>query len=192
MIAYKGFNKDLTCTLGKRVCQYAAGETVEEGRSKCAGKGLHCTEYPLECFKWYSPLSGSRYFQVEAEGSIDEDGEDAKIACTRLTLVRELSVFQMAAAGMMYMVKHPLREWELHGCGYEAARDSAAAMEKGGVAIARGARPRVKGCAGASLGLLVEAPDGTILDAKAFRAGGELKPDTWYILEDGVVKEDRT
>jgi len=191
MIAYKGFNRDLTCTLGAGTYQYVPGKTVDEERSNCARRGLHCTEYPLECFGWYSPLAGSRYYQVEAEGSIDECGGDAKIACTRMTLIKELNVFQMAAAGMMYMVKHPLREWELQGYGYEIARDRACASQKGAVAIARGPRPRVKGAAGTYLGLLVEALDGTILEAKAFRVGGRIRPDTWYTLEGREVGEER-
>ena len=57
MIAYKGFNGDLTCTFGKGVFQYEAGTTIEEDRSKCARTGLHCAEYVLDCLKWYHKYS---------------------------------------------------------------------------------------------------------------------------------------
>lgn len=192
MIAYKGFRGDLTCTLGKGTFQYSAAEPAKASRSKCADSGLHCVEYPLECLEWYPPCRGNRYFEVEAEGSIDECQEDTKIACTRMTLLRELTVFQLAALGMMYMVRYPLRAWELQGYGYEVKRDRAAAAQGGAVAIARGIRPRVRGRAGAALGLLVEDTDGAIQAAKAFQVAGGVKPDTWYVLEGNKLKEEGT
>ncbi|MCF2705578.1 hypothetical protein I6E91_27085, partial [Enterocloster clostridioformis] len=51
MLAYKGFNADLTCTCGKGRFQYEIGKTIKESKSKCQNSGAHCAEYPLECLR---------------------------------------------------------------------------------------------------------------------------------------------
>lgn len=189
MIAYKGFTRDLTCTWGKGIFQYMPGQIIEEDWSKCARAGLHCAEYPLECFTWYPPGRGSRYFEVEAEGSIDEREGDTEIACTRLTLIKELTVFQMAAKAMMYIVEHPLREWELSCENLMTARDRAWTCTEHDVAIARGKNPLVKGVPGSVLGLLCEDDEGRITDAKVFKVQKNIKPGIWYTLENRELQE---
>ena len=78
MIAYKGFNKDLACTLGKGTFQYVVGKTYREDAAKCVKTGFHCVEEPIEVLRWYSGNT-ARYCIVEAKGDINEDGND-KIA----------------------------------------------------------------------------------------------------------------
>ena len=41
MIAYKGFNKDLTCTMGKGRFQYEVGKSYKEDSAKCASRMIH-------------------------------------------------------------------------------------------------------------------------------------------------------
>ena len=53
MIAYKGFNGDLTCTLGKGRFQYEVGRTYKENEAKCARNGFHCVEEPVEVLSRY-------------------------------------------------------------------------------------------------------------------------------------------
>ena len=92
MLAYKGFNADLTCTCGRGTFQYEIGKTIKESKSKCRNSGAHCAEYPLECLRWYPLGCGNRYFLVEASGSLDElGGTDTQLACTEITLLKELS-----------------------------------------------------------------------------------------------------
>ncbi len=189
MIAYKGLHGDLTCTKGEGVFQYVIGETIKAERSQCESTGLHCTEYPLECFFWYPPGRGNRYFEVEASGSLDECRDDAKIACTEMTLVKELTVFQMAAKGMMYMAEHPLRPWEINCLGVRAVKDRGNGEKSGYIAIARGENPMVKGVSGAILGLMKEDPKGHIIDAKVFAVKGNIRPDTWYALDNRTLRE---
>ena len=46
MIAYKGFNKDLTCTMGKGRFQYEVGKSYKEDSAKCKyGISLHRRAY---------------------------------------------------------------------------------------------------------------------------------------------------
>lgn len=181
MNAYKGFHGNLTCTYGKGTFQYEAGATIEEENSKCARNGLHCAEYVLDCLKWYPLGKENRYFQVEAEGNIDEDGVDSKISCTKITLVRELNVKEIALQAMIYICSHPHRDWKHCSNICSVTEDSAEGYGDGSIAIARGKNPRVKGKKGTVAGLLVENEDGEIENARYFVIDGtEKKADTWY------------
>lgn len=183
MLAYKGFKSDLTCTFGRGTFQYKEGQTIKEEDSKVQRTGLHCAENPVECLRWYPLGGGNRYFLVEAAGSIDElGGTDTQLACTEMTLLKELSLKEFAGHAMMYMVKHPLRDWKRNSRMLQITEDEAEADENG-IAIARGLHPKVKGKQGAVLGLIRDN-GGLIEDAKLFAVEGEIKPDTWYTLKD--------
>ena len=179
----------MTCTFGRGTFQYEAGQTIKEDSSKCQNRGLHCAENPLECLRWYPLGQENRYFLVEASGSLDElGGDDTQLACTEMTLVRELNVKEMAGHAMMYMVMHPLRPWEWTGNMLQVAQDRAEAKAPGAVAIARGLHPRVRGVSGAILGLIRE-DGGLIEDAKLFTVQGDIKPNTWYTLKGREPQE---
>lgn len=187
MIAYKGFKSDLTATLGKGVFQFKPRETVEEERSKTANTGFHCTENPFECLAYYPLGQGNRYFQVEAFGDIDED-DGERIACTKMTLLKELSLKELAGYGMMYMIQHPLRaNWEQSRRCLSVKLDEAVAEAEGHIAIARGYLPKVKGKVGSILGLIVEPEPGNITGAKLFVCE---KEDTWYTLHGSRELEE--
>lgn len=184
MLAYKGFKSDLTCTFGRGTFQYQTGQTIKSEGSKAQHTGLHCAENPVECLCWYPLGSGNRYFLVEASGSIDElGGTDTQLACTEMTLLKELSLKEFAGHAMVYMVKHPLREWKCDRRMLQIAEDEAEADGAGHIAIARGLHPKVRGKHGAVLGLIRDN-GGLIEDAKLFTVEGEIKPDTWYTLKD--------
>lgn len=170
MRAYKGFTKDLVSRLGdgnKATCRFVPGETKAVDVSKTVRSGFHCCENPFACLRYYAFDGKNRFFAVEAEGDIDED-DDERIACTRITLVEELTPFKFAMEGMKYMVMHPARErWQQSGRGVSVLKDRAEAKKKGCIAIARGERPVVSGVTGSILGLLCEQ-DGCITGAKLF------------------------
>lgn len=184
MLAYKGFKSDLTCTFGRGTFQYQTGQTIKSEGSKAQHTGLHCAENPVECLCWYPLGGGNRYFLVEAAGSIDElGGTDTQLACTEMTLLKELSLKEFAGHAMIYMVKHPLRAWKCDRRMLQIAEDEAEADGAGHIAIARGLHPKVRGKHGAVLGLIRDN-GGLIEDAKLFTVEGEIKPDTWYTLKD--------
>lgn len=188
MIAYKGFDADLQARWGSGTFQYEVGKTYEEERSKCASGGFHCAENPVDCLKWYPLGADNRYFLVEASGSLDETAGDSKIACTKITLLKELTTKELAGHAMMYMVKHPLREWERAEVRLKICKDKADAPGAGDIAIARGETPMVRGAGGAILGLIREV-GGFIEDAKLFEVTGDIKPYAWYTLENRTPKE---
>lgn len=47
-LAYKGFNKDLTCTMGNGTFQYKPGVWYKEEKAHCARTGFHATDNPLD------------------------------------------------------------------------------------------------------------------------------------------------
>ena len=168
MIAYKGFSKDLWSRHGngeKKTCSFKIGETKTVPESKTAQNGFHCCENPFECLTYYSYDGKNRFFKVEAAGDIDED-EDERIACTKITLLEELTPIQFAYEGLVYMIKHPDRKrWQQSYSGVQVRKDKAEAQETEHIAIARGESPQVRGPEGSILGMLVEK-DGKIVNAK--------------------------
>lgn len=182
MIAYKGFNKNLESVMGdgkKETCRFKPGETKEVSESKTVRSGFHCCEYPFGCLRYY-PMNGeNRFFEVEAEGDIDED--ESKIACTKITLKTELTPYSLAMAAMRYMIVHQSRtEWETNSTNVVARRDEAEA-QAGQIAIARGENPRVRGEEGSILGLLMDNGE-MITGAALFITDGQ-QSGRWYELD---------
>lgn len=86
MIAYKGFEKNLSCR-GYQFKRYGINETTE---ANCRQNGFHCAENPLDCLVHYPNWKKSTYFIVKAFGDLDEDDQDTKISCTKIELIEEL------------------------------------------------------------------------------------------------------
>ena len=63
MIAYKGFEKNLSCR-GYQFKRYGINETTE---ANCRQNGFHCAENPLDCLVHYPNWKKSTYFIVKAE-----------------------------------------------------------------------------------------------------------------------------
>lgn len=184
MIVYKGLTKDLTAVCGKGIKKYEPGEIYEEEQSKTRRTGHHCAEYILDCMNWYKLDGENRFFTVEASGSIDEEESCSMVVCTKMKLLEELTVKEIAGAAMLYMIRHPLRDWKRH-CGNVVAAEGRAEVTAGlSIAIARGPAPKVRGAAGSVLGLILEPQPGNIHCAKVFVAGKDAKADTWYTLTD--------
>lgn len=173
--------------MGKGTFQFEPGKTYEEEVSKTMRCGFHFTENPFECLAYYGLGSGNRYFQIKAEGSIDED-ESARVSCTKITLLKELTIKELAGYGMMYMVQHPMRtEWQQSRYMLSVKENEAETNQKGAIAIARGPYPIVKGTEGSILGLILEKEPGQIEAAKLFVVGEGTKAGTFYTL-----RSDRT
>lgn len=182
MIAYKGFTKELTARLGRGVFQFKPGEKVIEESSKTARSGFHCCENPFECLFYYPLQSDNQFWQVEAAGSIDED-DNERIACTELTLIKKLSIKELAGYGMEYIIRHPLRDkWQQQGKGIQVIKDKAEGTCRDFIAIARGKNPKVKGVEGAILGLILEPMEGEIISAKLFVPNSQ-QAGKWYTVD---------
>ncbi len=174
MIAYKGFNSDLTC----RGYKFSRGLNVTE-KANCAANGFHCAENPLDCLYYYSNIQDSVYYIVNAGGDIDEDGNDSKISCTELTLIKQISVEQLILFGLAFMVDHPKLP-----LSSEVSNDKAEAS--GGFAVVRGLDPIAKGRKkGDILAFAKNSPDGSIIEKIALTRidGITVLPNVWYGID---------
>lgn len=177
MIAYKGFNKNLTCTRGKGCFQYEVGQTYKEPEAKCANTGFHCVEEPIEVLSWYSNID-SRYCIVEAGGDVHEDGNE-KISCTEMKILKEISLQQLGALECKWLKEHPEREYSGH-----VMRDKAKATGSG-IVIVRGKNPKAAGDKGSTIFLLREGKDTKeIVEIGIYQIDGvEYMPDTYYKVD---------
>lgn len=187
MIAYKGFNSKLQSVMGngdKKTCNFKLGETLEVPNCKTAQSGFHCYENPLMLPTYYAMDGQNRYFKVKAEGNIDEDDAE-RIACTRITLIEELTPWMLAMEGMKYMIEHPLRDgWQQSHPGIVVKQDEAEISGRDHIAIARGPVPVAKGTEESILGFIVDS--GEIEEVKLIRVS-EDQADKWLTIQGRKV-----
>jgi len=183
ILAYKGFDLDLSCTSRGNRFQYAPDRWNEEPRAKCGENGFHCAENPLDCLTYYPCMEKSVYYLVVAAGDINDDENGSRISCTRLRLVKRLNLEEFVAHSLNYIWNHPLRENNRRVC-----RESGTGKE--GFVIVRGKAPRACGKLGDVFGIVKEKSGSRegmemglyIVDGK------EILPDTWYNVHGNPVK----
>ena len=113
MKAYKGFNKDLTC----RGFKYGKGEAYHTDNAKCCEEGFHACEYPLDCFRYYSPAD-SVFHEVELSGETDRNGDDTKVCATNIKIGARISIAGIVKAAIdftMSKVNKAAKFDERHG-----------------------------------------------------------------------------
>ena len=201
---YKGFNKDMTC----RDFQYEEGKEYAEESLEVCNHGFHACEYPLDCLNYYSP-NESVYHEVEQSGEIQKHNDDTKVASTKIKIGAEISIAGLVKAAIEYTVKRVNKDAESdekHGAssatGYKGA---SSAEDKDTVAVAWGYKSKAKGVVGSFLVFAdweyTGSEDDTEYDrnnqsawvlngAKMVQVDGEnIKPDTWYTIENGKISE---
>ena len=181
MEGIKGLSKDMRATYGTGV-QLEAGKTYREEECKVYRNGWHFVEYAPDCLSYFPLGKGNHYFLIEAAGDINEE-KDFRCCCTQITLVKELDLKAFAGMTMKYIVKNPKMEWEREYTHLQIKREIARA-QKGEIAIARGAVPKVCLEAGAIGGLLQEDRDGNIHCARVFEA----ETSGAYFLQNGEIR----
>lgn len=184
VIAYKAFDKDLSCTSGGNRFQYQLHVWNEEPKANCGKNGFHCAENPLDCFSYYPDWKKAVYYMVLADGDLDEDGRDSKISCTRMKLIKPLSLPEWIAHSLKYVVLHPLRP------NHHLIWPDQKVVSKD-FAIVRGKNPMAQGKIGDILGLLKEDRDSPeIIEAGLHIVYGKMiLPDVWYDAAGRSVKE---
>ena len=196
--SYKGFNTDMTCR-GK---QYEEGKEYEEQSAEACECGMHACEYPLDCFGYYPPGS-SVYHEVEQSGKISKNGDDTKVASSKMKIGARLDIRGIVSAAIEYTKSRTTTEYtdpEMETAGnrgaatagnygaatagyYGAATagDRGAATSRGksasgenGLSVARGNGVKVKGGLGAVLVIVEEnSTDYDIKEWKAVVVDGE-------------------
>ena len=99
--SYKGFDKDMKC----RGFQYEVGKDYEQdGKIKCCRNGFHACEFPLDVFTYYAPSCNSRYCTVTQSGDIDKNGENSKVASSKIHIETEIGFSGIIKAGVKFIL----------------------------------------------------------------------------------------
>lgn len=209
---FKGFDENMQC----RGFQYQEGNTYhEEGNIEACQSGFHFCKYPLDIFNYYSPAK-NRFCKVEGFGKVSNDAGDTKVAVSDLKVKAEIGISGLVKAAIEYTRKRctnkcNAKEGEPATAGYRGAAtagDSGAATAgsygaatsrgksctgENGLSVARGYNVRVRGGMGAILVIAEEDVDNyNIASWKAVVVDGvNVQPDTWYMLQNGELVEDK-
>ena len=207
MKVYKGTDENMVCN-GK---QYMIGETAVEEKAIMCDCGLHACEMPLDVLRYYPP-NCSRYFEAEADDVSDErSSDDSKIVAKKMTLKAEIGIPGLVKAQIKYIkkqigfddaIKRANDEDENHATGDLGAASAtgnlgaASATGKSGVALAAGVNCKAKGALGCAICCVERGEwDGETYPIIAIKAsivdGDSIKPDTWYMLQNGEFTEVR-
>ena len=97
VIAYKGFNKDLTC----RGFQYEIGKEYEKKEVSLCESGFHACENPFDVLDFYGDILNNRFCKVEQSGTIKKD--DKKQASSKIKVVAEIGFAGLFKAGVEWI-----------------------------------------------------------------------------------------
>ena len=192
MKAYKGFNKDMTCTpIGGKPFQYKEGETYEEPKADLCEKGFHACLDPLDCLNYYN-ICDSVYREVELDDVSDQrDEDDTKVCGKKIRIGAKLSIKDIVKASVDFTMERVKKE------GGTNSGDSAklASSGKNSVVMSAGINGKVK----ATIGNWIAIAEWQIRDRKfapvgivsAQVDGEKVKADTWYMVKNGQLVEAR-
>ena len=109
--AYKGFNKDMTCTPPNTDIrfQYEEGKEYKTDKLEACKCGFHACEYPLDCFGYYAP-SESVYCEVEQRGELSHSNDDSKASSTKIKIGASINIAGMVKAAIEYTTKRIKKE----------------------------------------------------------------------------------
>ena len=214
---FKGFDKDLKC----RDYQYEVGKKFEEeGKIEACSNGFHFCENPFDVLGYYPPSTekgSSRYCIVKGSGNIDRDGDDTKVACSKLHISAEIGLKGIIEAGVKFILdKVNWKDNKESNTGYQSAAtntgnysaatntgDRSAATNTGdysaaevtgkeSIAIVTGKDSKAKGGIGCWIVLTERGEwDGNVYpikEVKAVRVDGKIiKSNTYYKLINSEV-----
>lgn len=179
MMAFKGFRKDLTCTMGRGTFQYEPGVWYKEVEAECAHTGFHATYNPLDVLAYYD-RKDDRYFIVELRGNIDEDAWNSRISAPEICLKKEITKEQLIVAGIKFMIKNPKLPWS-----NVVKKGKGTAIDK--YVIVRGENPIARGEEESMLYIVKESAAG--FEVGIYKVGQDVKPDI-YITVEGEEQDE--
>lgn len=167
MLCYKMTERGRRC----RGVQLQRGLNVEKA-ANCAKNGWHAATDPLCCLSYYPNEDKSEFWLCNASGDIDEDGNDEKLSCTELTLLRQLSKFEFVTHAVAYILKNP----EKYPQGFS----------HGSIHIVRGVDPKASGALGDVIAFIREC-EGEIAVCVIEIDGKFYFPSVCYTLKEEVT-----
>nr|DAL57428.1 MAG TPA_asm: hypothetical protein [Caudoviricetes sp.] len=207
VIAYKGFNKDLTC----RGFQYEVGKEYVEEKVSICNSGFHACENPFDVLDFYGDVLNNRFCKVEQSGLIEKD--DKKQVSSKIKVVAEIGFAGLFKAGVEWIkeITNPMHVIEetsgnndknkIGSSGYSAKIGSSGDYAK----IDSAGEDSVICCAGNNSA--VRAKKGSWITLSEWRYseekrrnvpicvkteyvdGEKIKEDTWYKLDKGDFVE---
>ena len=111
MKAYKGFNKNMTCTpKGGKPFQYKEGEIYEEPEAYLCKRGFHACLDPLDCLNYYDICNGV-YHEVELDDVLEErHPEDTKVCGRKIKIGAKLSIKDIVKASVDFTMERVKKE----------------------------------------------------------------------------------
>ena len=189
--SYKGTDKDMKCRNG---FQYEPGKTYEQKTANVCGPGFHSCEAPLDVLRYFGLKNGNRYFETVADGVIARrEGEDSKIASSKLTIGAEIGLPGLIKAHMEY-TREKAESGTSGGDWSNLAGGNRSNLAGGDCSSIIGRN----GCkAKAGLHSIICLSEWDVVNdeyvpvsVKAAIVDGEtIKADTWYTLKDGEFVE---
>lgn len=203
---YKAYNKGLIC----RDKQYKIGEVFEEDRAEACLCGMHYCENPLDCLDHYPLIDNEGNF-VEMTEVEDLDSEnrktknDRKFCTKKLKINAKVSLGEMIKAGFEFLF-----EKSKEGTGKIDGKDRSQLASSGNhsqlassgnysqlassgynsVVANIGNRGLAKAKKGSWIVLAEYTGEGIPICVKSELVDGiVIKEDTWYRLQDGILKE---
>ena len=196
MIAYKGFNKDLTC----RGFQYEIGKTYEEPKAVLFECGFHACKEVLDVFSYYPP-NESRYCVVDIDDISEIKIGDSKICGAKITILREITIDEICRIAYDQNAENQSIKSENSGAWSVASNsgdcsaaitllsESKSQVSNNSVAISLGRNGLASGDIGCFI-VLAETINEKIVDVKAAKVDGQnIKANVLYKLENGKFVE---
>lgn len=185
MLAYKAFRKGLVC----RGYQFRLGEKHTEEFANVIGNngatgGFHAATDPLDCLSYYPDAKNSVFCIVDCGGDIDEDASDSKVACTELTVIRELTLQDYVLQCLLHIAKNGTPK-----------NNSRIKKERGealnGYTFVCGRAPLASGKRGDVLGLLQHDGKGNVLGIAVHTVDGDtFREDVYYDIGGREEKQN--
>lgn len=185
--AYKMFNNNLTCTLGRGKYQYEPGKWYEETEANVRRNGYHVCKNPLDCLTYYHNLDNAQMWRVLIDGDIDEAGNDSALSAQKIKLIKRMSLAEIVAHAIKYICNNKQEKYN------RDVTEGPATANANHFAISVSADPRACGQMGDVLGLL-RRPEGSrsIIEAAMYVVDGiEIMPGTWYDIAGEEVRDDK-
>ena len=217
MKAYKGFNKDMTCTPnGRKPFQYKEGETYEEPEADLCAKGFHACLDPLDCLNYYN-ICDSVYREVELDDVSDQrEKNDTKVCGRKIKIGARLNLKDMIKTSVDFVMESCKKEGtkssgnyaQLASSGNSAQLASSgnyaklassgnsaqlASNGKDSVVMSAGIDGKVKAAVGNWIAIaewkMKDSHFAPVGIVSAQVDGEKVKADTWYMVKNGQLVE---
>ena len=179
IIAYKGFNTDLTC----RDFQFQIGETyTHDGKVEACASGFHACENPLDVFNYYNPTS--RFAIVECSGEINkESNSDSKIACGSIHIKAEIGLPTLISKAVDLILSKI--KWETAKKSNTGDYSAAEVTGAHSVAAALGYSSKSKAGESGAIVCVYRNDDYELIHIRASKVGDNgIEAGKWYTLDE--------